>query len=64
MKITLTTLTLLAPALALPSSDIHETRPLTRGMSPRATFNEAEGKHPSLLPFLSRQQDEVLAVRN
>ncbi len=68
MKITLTALTLLAPALALPSSEIHEDRPLMRGMTPRATFNEAEGRHPSLLLFLSLSQKkrkaEALAERD
>ncbi len=49
MKINLTTIALLTPALALPSSKIHEVRPLMRGMIPRATFNEAEGRYPSFV---------------
>ena len=53
MKITLTTLALLAPALALPSSEIHNVHPLMRGMTPRATFNEAEGKCPSFVQSVS-----------
>ncbi|KAK4038539.1 hypothetical protein C8A01DRAFT_47866 [Parachaetomium inaequale] len=39
---TITALTLLAPALALPSGETREFRPLMRDMTPRATFNEAE----------------------
>jgi hypothetical protein len=44
---TLTALTLLTPVLALPSGDAPTTpalRPHERDMTPRATFNEAEGK--------------------
>jgi hypothetical protein len=45
MKFTATVLTtLLVPALALPSAEItRDVRPLMRDMTPRATFNEAEG---------------------
>ena len=46
MKFTITTitaLTLLTSALALPSGETREVRPLMRDMTPRATFNEAEG---------------------
>jgi hypothetical protein len=54
---TLTALTLLTPVLALPSGDAPTTRalrPLERDMTPRATFNEAEGKSPRTLTQLSK----------
>lgn len=43
----LAALTLLTPALAFPSGETPSTRalrPLERDMTPRHTFNEAEGK--------------------
>ncbi len=46
----LTTLTLLTPVLAIPA-EVREVRPLMRDMTPRATFNEAEGVSP--FPLLS-----------
>ncbi len=41
----ITALAILAPVLALPSGDAPEVRALVPDMTPRAAFNEAEGKY-------------------
>jgi hypothetical protein len=56
MKFTIAALTLLPAVLALPSGETHAVRPLMRDMTPRATFNEAEGKPPTHLPSAITRQ--------